>query len=128
MNKAVITALNHQPEVAGEAATSSGTSRGRSGTAGWPSTTGSRGRQHRAGLARYKVSHVIIGHTKQYTEVNARFDGKVLLTDVFSPNRCVDPHAFLIKQGDTLTTVYRGHTWRLGRGAGALSGPDRGPG
>ena len=71
-------------------------------------------------LARFHVSHIVIGHTKQYPEVNARFGGKVLLTDVFAPSRCVDPHAFLIKEGDTLTTVYRGHTLALG-----VSGADQ---
>jgi hypothetical protein len=40
---------------------------------------------------------------------------------VFSPNRCVDPHAFLIKQGDALTTVYRGNTLPLGVSGDAQS-------
>ena len=65
-------------------------------------------------LAKYHVSHIVIGHTKQYTMVNARFDGAVILTDIFSPDRCSDPHAFLIKEGDTLSTVYRGHRLALG--------------
>ena len=115
MNKAVITALNHQSEVAGGPHDILWNEQGPLWYRGLAQHDEAAETPNVAAiLARYKVSHVIIGHTKQYTEVNARFDGKVLLTDVFSPNRCVDPHAFLIKQGDTLTTVYRGHTLALG--------------
>lgn len=115
MNKAVIAALNHQPEAKG----------------GPPDILwNEQGPLWYRGLAQHDeaveaanvdailtprhVSQIIIGHTKQYPEVNARFGGKVLLTDVFAPNRCADPHAFLIKEGDTLTTVYRGRTLALG--------------
>ena len=115
MNKAVITALNHQPEVAGGPHDILWNEQGPLWYRGLAQhDEAAEAANVAAILARYKVSHVVIGHTKQYTAVNARFDGKVLLTDVFSPNRCVDPHAFLIKQGDALTTVYRGRTLALG--------------
>jgi hypothetical protein len=115
MNKAVITALNHQPEVAGGPHDILWNEQGPLWYRGLAQHDEAAETANVAAiLTRYKVGHVVIGHTKQYTEVNARFDGKVLLTDVFSSNRCVDPHAFLIKQGDTLTTVYRGHTLPLG--------------
>ncbi|HEY2481273.1 MAG TPA: metallophosphoesterase [Caulobacteraceae bacterium] len=115
MNKAVITALNHQPEVMGGPHDILWNEQGPLWYRGLAQhDEAAEAANVAAILARYKVSHIVIGHTKQYTEVNARFDGKVLLTDVFAPNRCVDPHAFLIKQGDALTTVYRGHALPLG--------------
>ena len=109
MNKAVITALNHQSGKVGGPHDILWNEQGPLWYRGLAQhDEAAEAPNVDAILARYKVSHIVIGHTKQYTQVNARFDGKVLLTDVFSPNRCVDPHAFLIKQGDTLTTVYRG--------------------
>jgi len=115
MNKAVIAALNHQPEAAGGPHDILWNEQGPLWYRGLAQHDEVAEAPNVAAiLAHYKVSHIVIGHTKQYTAVNARFDGKVLLTDVFSPNRCVDPHAFLIKQGDTLTTVYRGQTLPLG--------------
>ena len=115
MNKAVITALNHQPEAAGGPHDILWNEQGPLWYRGLAQHDEAAETPNVAAiLAHYKVSHIVIGHTKQYTAVNARFGGAVLLTDVFSPNRCVDPHAFLIKQGDTLTTVYRGQTLPLG--------------
>jgi hypothetical protein len=115
MNKAVIAALNHQPETSGGPHDILWNDQGPLWYRGLAQhDEASESANVDAILARYHVSHIVIGHTKQYTEVNARFGGKVILTDVFAPNRCVDPHAFLIKQGDALTTVYRGHTLDLG--------------
>jgi hypothetical protein len=115
MNKAVIAALNHQPEVAGGPHDILWNEQGPLWYRGLAQhDEAAEAANVEAILTRYHVSHIVIGHTKQYTAVNARFDGKVLLTDVFAPNRCVDPHAFLIKQGDALTTVYRGHALPLG--------------
>jgi hypothetical protein len=65
-------------------------------------------------LAKYHVRHIILGHTKQYPMINSRFDGAVLLTDILVPVGCADPHGFLVKQGDTLTAVHRGHSLPLG--------------
>ena len=115
MNKAVIAALNHQPEAKDGPPDILWNEQGPLWYRGLA--------QHEeaveapnvdAILARFHVSHIIVGHTKQYTQVNARFGGKVLLTDVYTPSGCVDPHAFLVKQGDALTTVYRGHELTLG--------------
>ncbi len=115
MNKAVIAALNHQPEAKDGPHDILWNDQGPLWYRGLAQhDEASEGANVAAILARYHVSHIVIGHTKQYTEVNARFGGQVILTDVLSPNRCVDPHAFLIKEGDTLTTVYRGHTLPLG--------------
>ncbi len=115
MNKAVIAALNHQPEVQGGPHDILWNEQGPlwyRGLAQHDEAT--EAAKVAAILARYHVSHIVIGHTKQYTAVNARFDGRVLLTDIFATNRCVDPHGFLIKQGDRLTTVYRGRELPLG--------------
>jgi Calcineurin-like phosphoesterase len=65
-------------------------------------------------LARYRVRHVVIGHTKRYTMVTARFDGAVILADIAAPAGCAEPHAFLVQEGDGLTAVHRGQ--RLGLG------------
>ena len=121
MNKAVITALNHQPEAKGGPHDILWNEQGPLWYRGLAQhEEAAEAANVEAILARFHVSHIVIGHTKQYPEVNARFGGKVLLTDVFAPSRCVDPHAFLIKEGDTLTTVYRGHTLALG-----VSGADQ---
>jgi hypothetical protein len=115
MNKAVITALNHQPEVAGGPHDILWNEQGPLWYRGLAQHDEAAEAPNVDGiLARFHVAHIIVGHTKQYPEVMARFEGKVLLTDVLSPNRCVDPHAFLIKQGDRLTTIYRGHELALG--------------
>jgi len=65
-------------------------------------------------LAAHHVSRIVIGHTKQYPFVNARFDGRVILTDIAPPAGCKEPHAFLIAQGDALTAVHRGVAVPLG--------------
>lgn len=65
-------------------------------------------------LKRYGVAHIVLGHTKRYSMVNVRFDGAVILTDIAVKGACADPHAFLIKEGDRLTAVYRGHSLPLG--------------
>jgi hypothetical protein len=115
MNKAVIAALNHQPEAAGGPHDILWNEQGPLWYRGLAQhDEAAEAANVAAILARYHVAHIVIGHTKQYTAVNARFDGRVLLTDVFAANRCVDPHAFLVKQGETLTTVYRGRTLPLG--------------
>ncbi|HEV7158732.1 MAG TPA: metallophosphoesterase [Caulobacteraceae bacterium] len=120
MNKAVITALNHQPEVAGGPHDILWNEQGPLWYRGlaW-NKEASEAANVDAILARYRVSHIVIGHTKAYREVNTRFGGKVILTDVFAGSRCLDPHAFLIKEGDKLTTVYRGHALALGVGGQA---------
>jgi hypothetical protein len=60
------------------------------------------------------VRRIVLGHTKQYPMINSRFDGAVLLTDILVPPGCVDPHGFLVKEGDTLTAHHRGHSLPLG--------------
>jgi len=115
MDKAVIAALRHQPEVAGGPHDILWNEEGPLWYRGMAQhDEAAESANVAAVLARYKVSHVIIGHTKQYTMVNARFDGAVILTDILGPDRCNDPHGFLIKEGDTLTSVYRGHRLPLG--------------
>ena len=115
MNRAVITALNHQPEAKDGPHDILWNDQGPLWYRGlaW-NKEATEAANVAAILARYKVKHVVIGHTKAYREVNTRFNGAVILTDVFAGSRCVDPHAFLIKQGDNLSTVYRGHTLTLG--------------
>jgi hypothetical protein len=66
-----------------------------------------------AALSRYGVRRIMLGHTKRYSMVNSRFDGAVILTDIAVPAGCVDPHGFLIKEGDVLTAVHRGHRLAL---------------
>ncbi len=115
MNKAVITALNHQPEAKGGPHDILWNEQGPLWYRGLAQhEEAAEAANVDAILTPRHVSQIVIGHTKQYPEVNARFGGKVLLTDVLAPSRCADPHAFLIKEGDTLTTVYRGHTLALG--------------
>jgi hypothetical protein len=70
--------------------------------------------QTAAALKRHGVAHEVVGHTKRYSMVNARFDGGVIFTDIAVPQGCPDPHAFLIKEGNKLTTVYRGQKLELG--------------
>jgi hypothetical protein len=70
-------------------------------------------------LARYQVRHVVLGHTKQYRMINARFDGAVVLTDIAVTSRCADPNAFLIKEGDTWTVSHRGKRLELGASGAA---------
>lgn len=59
-------------------------------------------------LANYHVQRIVLGHTKRASTVLPRFDGHVILTDIAVPTGYTDPHAFLIIEGQTLTTVHRG--------------------
>lgn len=115
MNRAVIAALEHQPEAKDGPHDILWNEQGPLWYRGlaWNKAE-TEAANVDAILARYHVRHIVIGHTKAYRQVMSRFDGKVILTDVFAPDRCVDPHAFLIKEGDTLSTVYRGHHLALG--------------
>jgi len=115
MNKAVTTALRHQPEVAGGPHDILWNTQGPlwyRGLAQHDEAT--EAANVAAILARYQVRHIVIGHTKQYRMINSRFDGAVLLTDIFVPVGCADPHGYLLKEGDTLTAVHRGHSLPLG--------------
>src|SRR5665213_528069 len=115
MNKAVIAALRHQPEIAGGPHDILWNEQGPLWYRGLAQhDEAAEGPNVAAILAHNKVRHIVIGHTKQYPWVNSRFDGAVLLTDVFSPARCSDPHAFLIKEGDALNVVHRGHRLEMG--------------
>jgi hypothetical protein len=115
MDKAVIAALRHEPAKPGDPPDILWNEQGPLWYRGLAQHDEASESQNVAALlAKYHVSHIVIGHTKQYTMVNARFDGAVILTDIFAPDRCSDPHAFLIKEGDTLSTVYRGHRLPLG--------------
>ncbi len=121
MNQAVIAALNHQPEAKGGPHDILWNEQGPlwyRGLAQHDEATEAANVE--AILTPRHVGRIILGHTKRYTQVNARFGGKVLLTDILAPAGCVDPHAFLIKEGDVLTTVYRGQTLGLG-----VSGADQ---
>ncbi len=110
MNKAVVAALRHQPEVAGGPHDILWNDQGPLWYRGMAQNEeAAESANVAAVLARHHVRRIVIGHTKQYPMVNVRFDGAVILTDIAAPNRCADPHAFLIKDGDTLTTIYRGH-------------------
>ena len=115
MNKAVIAALKHQPEAAGGPHDILWAEEGPLWYRGLAQhDEAAESANVAALLARYKVRHIVVGHTKQYAMVNTRFDGAVVLTDILGASRCSDPHGFLIKEGDSLTTIYRGHRLALG--------------
>lgn len=115
MNKAVVTALKHQPEIKGGPHDILWNEQGPLWYRGMAQNPeGAEAANVAAVLARYHVRHIVLGHTKQYSMVNARFDGGVILTDIAVPGGCVDPHAMLIKEGDALSTIYRGHRLALG--------------
>ena len=59
-------------------------------------------------LAHNGVSRIVVGHTKRAPTVFPRFGGHVILTDIAVPPGRDDPHAYLIIEGDDLTTVHRG--------------------
>lgn len=121
MNKAVITALLHKPEVVGGPHDILWNEQGPLWYRGMAQhDEATEAANVAAVLARHHVRHIVLGHTKQYSMVNARFDGAVILTDIAVPGPCVDPHALLIKEGDALSTIYRGHRLALG-----ISGQDR---
>jgi hypothetical protein len=54
------------------------------------------------------VARVIVGHTKVTSTVLPRFNGRVLVADIRVPSNHPDPHAFLIMENGTWTTVHRG--------------------
>ena len=115
MDKAVIAALKHQPELAGGPHDILWAEEGPLWYRGLAQhDEAAESANVAALLARYKVSHIIVGHTKQYPMINERFDGGVILTDILGASRCTDPHGFLIKEGDSFSTIYRGHRLTLG--------------
>jgi hypothetical protein len=115
MNRAVITALLHQPEVAGGPHDILWNDQGPLWYRGMAQNDEAAEAPNVAAvLARYGVRHITLAHTKRYSMVHARFDGAVILTDIAVKGGCVDPHAFLIKEGDTLSTFYRGHRLTVG--------------
>jgi hypothetical protein len=115
MNKAVIAALKHEPEVAGGPHDILWNEQGPLWYRGLAQNDEAKESANVAALlAHFHVKHIVIGHTKQYTMINSRFDGGVILTDIAAPNPCTDPHGFLIKEGDTLTAVHRGRHLPLG--------------
>lgn len=54
------------------------------------------------------VARVIVGHTKVTSTVLPRFNGRVLVADIGVPRGHSDPHAFLIMENSTWTTIHRG--------------------
>jgi hypothetical protein len=115
MNRAVIAALSQQPEAAGGPHDILWAEEGPLWYRGLAQHDEAAESANVATLlARYKVRHIVVGHTKQYGMVNARFDGGVILTDILGASRCSDPHGFLIKEGDGFSTIYRGHRLALG--------------
>jgi Calcineurin-like phosphoesterase len=65
-------------------------------------------------LSRYGVRRVVIGHSKQYTMVNSRFEGGVILMDIAAPAGCAEPAAFMVKEGDVITAFHRGQRLSFG--------------
>jgi hypothetical protein len=110
MDKAVLAALRHDPPVADGPPDILWNEQGPLWYRGMamndePAEAG----QVAATLKRYGASRIVLGHTKRYSMVNSRFDGAVMLTDIAVKGGCADPHAFLIKEGERLTAIYRGH-------------------
>lgn len=113
-DKAVIAALRHQPEAAAGPHDILWNENGPLWYRGMAlNDEAAEAASVAAVLARHQVRHVVVGHTKRYSMVNTRFGGAVILTDIAVPGGCPDPHAFLVKQGDAFTTVYRGKTLSL---------------
>jgi hypothetical protein len=71
-------------------------------------------------LAKHHVSRIVIGHTKAYPFVEPRFGGEVILVDIAPPAGCAEPHAFLVKQGETLEAWHRGRALPLGTSGAPL--------
>jgi len=114
MNEAVLAALRHRPEVAGGPHDILWNEQGPLWYRGMAQMDeAAEGAQVAAALSRYGVRHIVLGHTRRFPMINSRFDGAVILTDVATPSICADPHAFLIKEGDALTAVHRGHRFAL---------------
>lgn len=59
-------------------------------------------------LATQGVRRIVVGHTKVAPLVTPRFDGQVLTADIAVPRGHADPHAFIIIEGDRVTSVHRG--------------------
>jgi hypothetical protein len=59
-------------------------------------------------LAQQGVQRIVVGHTKLAPLVVPRFGGRVLVADIAVPRGHSDPHAFVIIEGDQVTTVHRG--------------------
>jgi hypothetical protein len=115
MNQAVIAALRHKPEVAGGPHDILWNQQGPLWYRGFAQhEEAAEAANVAALLARHQVRHIVIGHTKQYTMVNSRFAGAVILTDIAPPLGCPEPHAFLVKEADTLSAVHRGEKLALG--------------
>lgn len=109
MDKAILAALRHQPAVADGPLDILWNEQGPLWYRGMAmNDEAAEAAQVAATLKRYGVSRIVLGHTKRYSMVNSRFDGAVVLTDIAVKGGCADPHAFLIKEGDKLTAVYRG--------------------
>jgi hypothetical protein len=120
LNVAVIAALRHQSETAGGPSDILWNDQGPLWYRGMAQNDeATEAANVAAVLAAHHVSHIVLGHTKQYPMVNPRFDGAVILTDIAVRPGCADPHAFLIKEGSTLTAVHRGHPLPLGLTAAA---------
>ena len=115
LNKAVLAALRHQPGSAGGPHDVLWNEQGPLWYRGMAQNDETAEAANVAAvLARQGVRHIVLGHTKRYSMVNPRFDGAVILTDIAVPGGCPDPHAFLVKEGDTLSAVHRGHRLALG--------------
>ncbi|HLY78901.1 MAG TPA: metallophosphoesterase [Caulobacteraceae bacterium] len=115
MDQAVIAALKHQPEAVGGPHDILWAEEGPLWYRGLAQhDEAAESANVAALLAHFNVRHIIVGHTKQYAMINARFDGGVILTDILGASRCADPHGFLIKEGDNFSTIYRGHRLALG--------------
>ncbi|HEX5264431.1 MAG TPA: metallophosphoesterase [Phenylobacterium sp.] len=115
MNRAVVAALMHEPEVAGGPHDILWNEQGPLWYRGMAmNDEAAESANVAAVLARHQVKRIVLGHTKRYPMVNARFDGAVILTDIAVRGGCSDPHGFLIMEGDTLTSVHRGHRLALG--------------
>ena len=115
MNRAVAAALRHEPETAGGPHDILWNAQGPLWYRGLAQADeATEGANLAAILAKHHVARIVLGHTKQYPRVDTRFDGAVVLTDIAVRTGCSDPHAFLIKAGPKLTTIYRGHTLDLG--------------
>lgn len=115
LNQAVIAALKHEPQSPGAPPEVLWAVEGPLWYRGFVQHDETAESQNVAAvLAAQHVGRIVIGHTKQYPFVNARFDGRVILTDVAPPAGCGEPHAFLVEQGDALTAVHRGVSIPLG--------------
>ena len=115
MNAAVLAALRHKPPATGGPRDILWNEQGPLWYRGLAQKAEATEAPHVAALlARYGVRHMVIGHTKQYPSVNARFDGAVILADIAVADGCADPHGVLIKDGAELSVVHRGHRLTLG--------------